>query len=184
MKIIETELEGVVIIEPDVFGDPRGYFMETYNQHRYQDLGIKSVFKQDNMSFSRKGTLRGLHYQYPKTQAKLVQTIKGGVFDVIVDIRRGSSTFGKWIGKYLSDENQQQIFIPEGFAHGFCVASEYAIIIYKCSEFYAPDCERGLLWSDPDLNIDWPIEALLVSDKDKRNPCLRDIPEKRLPVYK
>ena len=183
MKIIETELDGVLIIEPAVFNDARGYFLETYNQNRYREHGIKANFVQDNMSVSKKGTLRGLHYQYPKAQAKLVQVIQGEVFDVAVDIRRESPTFGKWIGQYLSDENNLQIFVPEGFAHGFCVLSDTALFHYKCSDFYAPECEGGVLWSDPDVAIDWPLEFPIVSEKDAVFSCLKDIAEDKLPSY-
>ena len=146
MKTQKTELDGVLIIEPNVFEDQRGYFFETYNQDRYHEIGIKSDFVQDNLSFSVKGTLRGLHYQHPNDQAKLVQVILGEVFDVAVDIRRGSATFGKWIGQHLSNDNKLQIFVPEGFAHGFCVLSDTALFHYKCSDFYAPECEGGILW--------------------------------------
>ena len=184
IKIKKTELDGVVIIEPDVFNDQRGYFFETYNQNRYQEIGIKSNFVQDNLSFSKKGALRGLHYQRPHDQAKLVQVIQGKVFDVVVDIRRDSPTLGKWIGQYLSDENKQQIFVPEGFAHGFCVLTDSALFHYKCSDFYAPDCEGGILWSDPEVAIDWPLESPIVSEKDAKFSCLKDITEDRLPSYK
>ena len=183
MKIKETELDGVVIIEPDVFKDQRGYFMETYQRESYADAGIVTDFIQDNLSFSRKGTLRGLHYQHPHDQAKLVQVILGEVFDVVVDIRRESPTLGKWIGQYLSDENKRQIFVPEGFAHGFCVLSDTALFYYKCSDFYAPDCEGGILWSDPDVGIDWHLEFPIVSEKDSKFSCLNDIPEDRLPSF-
>jgi dTDP-4-dehydrorhamnose 3,5-epimerase len=131
----------------------------------------------------RKGTLRGLHYQYPHDQAKLVQVIQGEVFDVVVDIRRKSPTFGKWIGQNLSDENKKQIFIPEGFAHGLCVLSDTALFHYKCSDFYAPECEGGILWSDPDVAIDWPLESPIVSEKDAKFSCLKDIAEDKLPSY-
>ena len=165
MKIKETELDGVVIIEPDVFKDQRGYFMETYQRESYADAGIVTDFIQDNLSFSRKGTLRGLHYQHPHDQAKLVHVILGEVFDVAVDIRRESPTFGKWIGQYLSHENKNQIFVPEGFAHGFCVLSDTALFHYKCSDFYALECEGGLLWSDPDLAVDWQLDSPIISKK-------------------
>ena len=183
MKLTETELDGVLIIEPSVYEDARGFFLETYHQNRYRELGIHSDFVQDNMSFSKKRTLRGLHFQHPQDQAKLVQVAKGTVFDVVVDVRRGSPTFGKWAGAYLSDEKMRQIFIPEGFAHGFCVISEYAVFIYKCSNFYARECEGGVLWSDPDLNIQWPVEDALVSEKDMKLPCLKDLATDMLPVY-
>jgi dTDP-4-dehydrorhamnose 3,5-epimerase len=184
MKIIETELDGVVVIEPNVFNDQRGYFFETYNQNRYQEAGIKSNFVQDNLSFSKKGTLRGMHYQHPHDQAKLVQVIQGEVFDVVVDIRRESPTFGKWIGQNISDENKQQIFVPEGFAHGFCVLSETALFHYKCSDFYAPECEGGIHWSDPDVAIDWPLDSPMVSEKDGAFSRLKDIAKDFLPSYK
>jgi dTDP-4-dehydrorhamnose 3,5-epimerase len=183
MKIIETELDGVLIIEPHVFKDQRGYFFETYQRQRYTDAGIVTDFVQDNLSFSKKGTLRGLHYQHPHEQAKLVQVIQGEVFDVVVDIRRESPTFGKWIGRHLSDENKKQLFVPEGFAHGFCVRSDTALFHYKCSDFYAPDCEGGVLWSDPDVAIDWSVESPIVSDKDAKFSCLKDIAENRLPSF-
>ena len=184
MNVHKTELDGVVVIEPNVFNDQRGYFLETYNQKRYQEIGINSNFVQDNLSFSKKGTLRGLHYQYPHDQAKLVQVIQGEVFDVVVDIRRKSPMFGKWIGQYLSDENNLQIFVPEGFAHGFCVLSDTALFHYKCSDFYAPECEGGVLWSDPDVGVDWPLDSPLVSEKDAQFSCLKDIAEDRLPSYR
>ena len=183
MKILETELDGVLVIEPDVFFDVRGYFLESYNQDRYQAFGIKSNFVQDNLSFSRKGTLRGLHYQYPHGQAKIVQVLQGKAFDVAVDIRQGSPTFGKWIGQYISEDNKKQIFIPAGFAHGFCVLSDTALFHYKCSDFYVPKDEGGILWSDPDVAIDWPLLSPIVSEKDTMYSCLKDITEDRLPVY-
>ena len=183
MKTHKTELDGVLIIELNIFDDQRGYFFEIYSQNRYQEIGIKSNFVQDNLSFSKKGTLRGLHYQHPHDQAKLVQVIQGEVFDVVVDLRRRSPTFGKWIGQYLSGENKKQIFIPEGFAHGFCVLSDTALFHYKCSDFYAPACEGGMLWSDPDVAIDWPLESPMVSEKDAGYSCLKDIAEDKLPSY-
>ena len=183
MKTHKTELDGVLIIEPKVFCDKRGYFIETYQRQRYAGVGIRVDFVQDNLSFSKKRTLRGLHYQHPHDQAKLVQVIQGEVFDVVVDIRRESPTFGKWIGQHLSDENNLQIFVPEGFAHGFCVLSDTALFHYKCSDFYAPECEGGILWSDPDVAIDWPLDSPLVSEKDAGFSCLKDIAEDRLPSY-
>ena len=141
-------------------------------------------FVQDNVSYSKKGILRGLHYQYPRAQAKLVQVIKGKIFDVAVDIRRGSSTFSQWVGTNLSDENKRQLYIPKGFVHGFCVLSDAAFVSYKCTEFYAPDDESGILWSDPDLGIDWPVTDPELSAKDIRYPRLRDVPPERLPINK
>jgi len=183
MKVIETDIEGVLIIEPAVFEDPRGYFMETYQRHRYAEAGIDMEFVQDNVSFSKKGALRGLHYQYPQKQAKLVQVMQGIVFDVAVDIRKGSPSFGKWTSVILSDKNNRQLFIPTGFAHGFYVLSDIALLSYKCSKLYAPNGEGGILWSDPDLGIDWPVEKPILSEKDSKYFCLKDISLDQLPVY-
>ena len=183
MKVLKTVLPGVLIFEPVVFEDRRGYFLETYHQERYDEAGLDCSFVQDNLSYSIHGTLRGLHYQYPYGQAKLVQVIKGEVFDVTVDIRRGSPTFGQWFGERLSDKNRLQMFIPEGFAHGFCVLSDTALFAYKCSDFYAPGSEGGILWSDPDLGIDWLVGEPLLSEKDSEYPCLKKIPEEKLPVF-
>lgn len=174
MNVIPTSLKDVLIIEPKLFKDQRGFFMETYHREKYRQFGIDRVFVQDNLSYSAKGTLRGLHYQITKPQAKLVQVMKGEVFDVAVDIRPGSPTFGKWTGVYLSSENCRQLFIPEGFAHGFCVLSDDAIFCYKCSEFYAPSDEGGILWSDPDIGIEWLIQEPIVSEKDAKYPRLRE----------
>jgi len=184
MKILSTSLPDVFIIEPAVFEDQRGFFMEIYHQSKYKALGIEPVFVQDNLSHSLHGTLRGLHYQLNKAQAKLIQVIEGVIFDVAVDIRRGSPNFGQWAGVHLSDENQRQVFVPQGFAHGFCVLSEKASILYKCTDFYAPDDEGGILWSDPDLAIEWPILAPILSNKDSQLPCLADIPPEQVPVYR
>jgi len=184
MKVLPTKLDGVHIIEPQVFSDARGFFMETYHQRRYAETGINCNFIQDNLSRSVRGTLRGLHYQLEYAQAKLIQVIKGVVFDVVVDIRRGSPSFGHWVGVNLSEENKRQLFVPEGFAHGFCVLSETADVVYKCSDFYVPEDEGGILWSDPDLAIDWPISEPLISAKDSRLPRLADVPPERLPLYK
>lgn len=168
MRIIPTKIKDVLIIEPRIFEDDRGFFFETYRTTRYEEAGITCTFVQDNLSYSGKGTLRGLHYQYPNAQAKLVQVLQGEVLDVAVDIRRDSNTFGQWISATLSDQNKRQMFIPEGFAHGFCVLSDSAIFSYKCSEIYAPEYERGILWSDPDLCIDWGITNPVLSSKDKQ----------------
>ena len=175
MKVIATALPGVMIIEPKVFGDAWGFFMETWNQARYEEHGLPAVFVQDNLSFSQKGVLRGLHFQNPNAQGKLVYVLQGEVFDVAVDIRVGSPTMGKWVGVTLSSENKCQIYIPEGFAHGFCVTSETALFAYKCTEMYQPLSEYGVSWKDPDLGIKWPIEKPLLSEKDLNYPRLKDI---------
>lgn len=175
MNIIPTSLEGLLIIEPDVFRDTRGYFLETYHQGRYQSAGLVATFVQDNLSFSKKGTLRGLHFQITHPQAKLVQTITGKIFDVAVDIRPESPTFGNWSGAVLSEENKRQLFIPRGFAHGFCVLSQNAHVAYKCSDYYSPADEGGILWSDPAIGIDWPVKDPILSDKDQQYPRLKDL---------
>jgi dTDP-4-dehydrorhamnose 3,5-epimerase len=183
VNIIPTRLPGVIEIEPDVYTDNRGFFIETYHHIRYKDCGIDRTFVQDNLSFSFRGTLRGLHFQYPRPQAKLIQALEGEVFDVVVDIRRGSPHLGQWAGAILSDQNKHQLYVPEGFAHGFCVLSERALVHYKCSEFYAQECEGGILWSDPELNINWPVRAPVISEKDSQYGFLRDLSADRLPVY-
>ena len=183
MKSIETPLRGVRIIEPRVFPDDRGYFLEAYHQEKYQALGIGTSFVQDNHSHSRRNVLRGLHYQLGRAQDKLVSALSGAIFDVAVDIRRGSPTFGHWYGTELSAANHRQLFIPKGFAHGFCVVSESADILYKCSDFYSPQDEHGLLWSDPDLNIQWPVANPLLSSKDRAYPRLVSLPPDHLPVF-
>jgi dTDP-4-dehydrorhamnose 3,5-epimerase len=183
MKILPSSLPEILIIEPSVFQDERGFFMETYQQRRYTGAGIESVFVQDNLSYSVRGTLRGLHYQVKHAQAKLIQVIEGTIFDVALDIRRGAPSFGQWTSVHLSDENKRQLFLPEGFAHGFCVLSESAQVVYKCTDYYAAEDEGGILWSDPALAIAWPILKPLLSEKDIQLPHLADIPPERLPVY-
>ena len=180
MKVFTTCLEGVFIIEPKIFEDSRGFFMEIHHQTRYQQSGVNGRFVQDNFSYSIKNTLRGLHYQLPHPQAKLIQVITGEIYDVAVDIRQGSSTFGKWTGVHLSDKNHRQIFIPEGFAHGFCVLSETAHVLYKCTALYHPDDEKGILWSDPGIGIDWPVADPFLSGKDQRYPNISEIPPEHL----
>lgn len=170
-NFIKCDIEGLYIIEPKCFGDCRGYFMETYNYEDFKAAGIEQVFVQDNQSMSKKGVLRGLHFQKKYPQAKLVRVIKGAVFDVAVDLRPGSATYGKWHGEILSGENKRQFFIPEGFAHGFLVLSEEAEFAYKCTDFYHPEDECGIMWNDPDLAIDWPIAEdieLILSEKDTK----------------
>lgn len=167
MKVIETALPDVHIIEPRVFGDQRGFFMETWNRRRYEELGLPADFVQDNQSGSRRGVLRGLHYQIRQPQGKLVWVIAGEVFDVAVDLRRSSPTFGRWVGVTLSAENRRQLWVPPGFAHGFIVTSETAEFVYKCTDYYAPEHERCIRWDDPDLAIEWPLdETPIVSEKD------------------
>jgi dTDP-4-dehydrorhamnose 3,5-epimerase len=168
MKVIQTELPGVVIIEPKVFADPRGFFKENYQRTRYAEAGIAGEFVQDNISRSHRGTLRGLHFQREHVQAKLVQALAGRIFDVAVDVRRKSPHFGKWVGTELSEANHRQMYVPPGFAHGFCVLSESADLYYKCSDFYYPQHERTLLWNDPSVGIRWPLEVEpILSDKDR-----------------
>ena len=175
MKFIATDIEGLYVVEPTVFGDHRGYFMETYNEQDFLEEGISVRFVQDNQSASRKGVLRGLHFQKTHPQTKLVRVLSGEVFDVAVDLRAGSATYGKWVGVVLSAENKKQFLIPKGFAHGFVVMSEFAEFAYKCDDFYHPEDEGGLAWNDPDLNIAWPdVGEILLSEKDKKNPCLCD----------
>lgn len=183
MKTIETNLPGVLIIEPRVFGDSRGFFFETWQQQRYEAAGIIAEFVQDNLSFSTKGVLRGLHYQQPHAQGKLVSVIQGEVFDVAVDIRIGSPTFGQWTGVMLSGDNHRQLWIPEGFAHGFCVLSDTAYFTYKCTDIYTLSAEGGIIWNDSDIGIDWPIKEVSLSDKDKIYPRLKDVSPDRLPKY-
>jgi len=183
VNVIETKIPGILIIEPRAFGDARGFFMETWRQERYEAMGIKGNFVQDNLSFSSKGVLRGLHYQHPHSQGKLVSVVQGEVFDVAVDIRYGSPTFGQWVGVVLSGDNHRQLWIPEGFAHGFCVLSDTAYFTYKCTDVYTPSAEGGIIWNDPDIGIDWPVNDVSLSDKDKIYPGLKDIPPDRLPRY-
>jgi dTDP-4-dehydrorhamnose 3,5-epimerase len=183
MNVISTRLPGVVILEPKVHGDARGYFLELWNQARFAESGISSGFVQDNLSFSANGVLRGLHLQVPNMQAKLVSVLVGEVFDVAVDLRAGSPTFGQWIGETLSAENRRQMFIPEGFAHGFAVTGEHALFSYNCSAYYAPQDELTLLWNDPDVAVEWPVSSPALSAKDREGLRLRDIPEDRLPRY-
>lgn len=168
MRVIATELSGVVIIEPKAFGDQRGFFLETYHQQRYADAGLPEWFVQDNHSRSAPGTLRGLHYQLKHAQGKLVRCIRGAIFDVAVDIRRGSPTFGRWVGIELSEENQRQLYIPPGFAHGFCVSSVPSEVEYKCTDFHHAEDEHGIVWNDPGVAIAWPVKDPLVSAKDAR----------------
>lgn len=183
MNVIKTDIEGVLVLEPKVFADARGFFMETWTRQRYAAAGLDVEFVQDNVSSSSQGVLRGLHFQHPQGQGKLVQVLQGEVLDVAVDIRVGSPTFGQHVTCLLSGENHRQFFVPAGFAHGFCVLSETALFLYKCTEFYNPKTESGVLWNDPDLGIDWPVAEPILSEKDAKLSCLKDIPKDRLPVY-
>lgn len=188
MKIIKTNLPGVVVIEPKRFGDQRGFFLETFRQDVMQGAGINVSFVQDNHSRSSQGVLRGLHYQMTQTQGKLVRVATGSVFDVAVDVRSGSPTFGQWYGTELSEENMRMLYVPPGFAHGFVVLSESADFIYKCTDYYHLESEQGIAWDDPDLNIDWSIseikEKISLSEKDKKNVLLKDQTTEKLPAYK
>jgi dTDP-4-dehydrorhamnose 3,5-epimerase len=181
MECIETSLPGVLELRPRVFRDDRGFFLEVYHRAKFIDLGIKDSFVQDNHSCSTKGTLRGLHYQLRHPQGKLCRVVEGEAFDVAVDIRVGSPYFGKWTSVLLSARSQNQIYVPAGFAHGFLALTEHVQFLYKCSDFYDPSDERGVLWSDPDLNVSWGIGSPLVSEKDARNPRLAELSPEFLP---
>ena len=170
-------------MEPKVFPDERGYFIETWNSARYEQAGIPGPFVQDNISFSKKGILRGLHFQYPQSQGKLIQVLSGEVLDVVVDIRVGSPTFGQWIGEVLSESNHRQIYVPPGFAHGYYVTSETAQFSYKCTDFYNPATEHGIIWNDPDIGIQWPIAEPILSPKDKLYSRLKDLQPENLPQF-
>ncbi len=176
MKIIRTEIPEVIILEPPVFADARGFFLETYNERRFATLGISELFVQDNQSYSKRGVLRGLHFQVEQAQGKLVRVITGEVFDAAVDLRKESATFGKWVGVRLSSASPQMIWIPKGFAHGFYTLSESAEVLYKVTDFYAPQHERTLLWNDSDVAIEWPLQGdPILSDKDRRGMRLREL---------
>ena len=184
MEVVSLEIEEVKLVKPRRFNDDRGFFAQTYHQKQYQEAGIPSVFVQDNWSHSSKGVLRGLHYQLKNPQAKLVSVIRGEVFDVAVDIRRGSPTFGKWVGEILSAENGCQLYVPEGFAHGFVVLSDVVDFQYKCSNFYTLGDEYGVRWNDPEVGIRWPIEATpVLAEKDDKSPRLKDVAWRDLPMF-
>ncbi len=174
MDILDLPLAGLKLIRPRIFPDPRGYFLETYQQQRFKNEDLSVRFVQDNLSFSKRGVLRGLHYQYPTWQGKLVFAVQGEIFDVAVDIRRDSPTFGKWYGVVLNDRTHEQLYVPPGFAHGFCVLSETARVMYKCTDFYAPGEEHTLVWNDPAVGIDWPVKDPILADKDAQGKLLRD----------
>ena len=183
MKVTPGKLSGLLVVEPRVHGDPRGYFLESWSGKMYESQGMTKPFVQDNLSKSPKGVLRGLHYQHPKDQGKLVTVLAGKVFDVAVDIRKGSPTFGQWEGQLLTEENHKQFYIPPGFAHGFEVLSEFALFYYKCTEYYHPEHEHSLLWNDPDLNISWSTREPSLSAKDAKGVRLKDLPEEHLPEW-
>jgi dTDP-4-dehydrorhamnose 3,5-epimerase len=185
MNIITTPLSGLLVIEPKIFGDQRGYFFESFHAKRYQEAGLNCNFVQDNMSRSQKGVLRGLHFQMEQAQDKLVTVSQGAVFDVAVDIRIGSPTFGQWYGTILDDQNHKQMFVPKGFAHGFCVLSDSADFHYKCSDYYAPEYEMGVIWNDPDIGIEWPFTgAPILSAKDQAYKHLKDLDQSSLPKFR
>ena len=184
INLVQTKLEGVYIIEPTIFGDNRGYFMESYSKHDFDEAGLTMNFVQDNESKSKKGVLRGLHFQTKHTQGKLVRVVEGEVFDVAVDLREGSPTFGQWTGVTLTAENKKQFYIPEGFAHGFLVLSDTATFQYKCTDYYAPEYDGGVLWNDPEIGIEWPLEGIenvLLSDKDQKQQTLKEFMSKENP---
>jgi dTDP-4-dehydrorhamnose 3,5-epimerase len=176
MQVIQTKLAGIHIVEVEVHGDHRGFFMESYNSQKFKEFNIHYSFIQDNHSLSvETGVLRGMHYQLnPKSQTKLVRVISGAIYDVVVDIRRNSSTFGQWVGVILSESNKRQLLIPKGFAHGFCTITPNSQVVYKVDEYYSPECDRGILWNDPAIGIDWPTSNPILSDKDKKHPLLKD----------
>jgi dTDP-4-dehydrorhamnose 3,5-epimerase len=175
LKVSRTELEGVLLIEPTIHSDCRGQFFESFKKEKFREFGIQGDFVQENQSLSQKNVLRGLHYRIEPEQGKLVRVIQGEVFDVVVDIRKNSSTFGKWQGFNLSDSNHLQLYVPVGFAHGFCVLSDTAEFLYKVSEYYSADKEKGIIWNDPDIGIDWPVSDPILSEKDKLNPRLGNL---------
>ena len=184
MQKVDTSLPGVYELRPKIFGDARGFFMETYHRTKFADLGIGDTFVQDNHSCSAKGTLRGLHYQLQRPQAKLCRVVEGEALDVVVDIRVGSPQFGKWTSVLLSATIQNQIYVPTGFAHGFLALTNSVQFLYKCSDFYDPGDERGILWNDPDLSINWGINSPIISEKDSKNPRLGEVPLQDLPGYR
>lgn len=189
MNVTQTKIPGVLVIEPKIWGDDRGFFLETYQNDRYAEAGVATAFVQDNLSFSRRGVLRGLHFQNPRTQGKLIQVIEGRVWDVVVDIRVGSPTFGQWVGIDLDGKAKRQVWVPAGMAHGFVVTSETALFSYKCTDLYSPATEHCVAWDDPDIGVTWPLDevggvaALQLSPKDKAGKRLKDIDRAVLPVF-
>ncbi|MGQ9688054.1 MAG: dTDP-4-dehydrorhamnose 3,5-epimerase [Desulfobaccales bacterium] len=183
MQVRPQDFPEVRLIEPKVFRDGRGHFLEIFQARRYPEHGMPAAFVQDNLSYSRRGVIRGLHYQLQFPQGKLIMPLIGEIWDVVVDIRRGSPTFGKWLAVPLRAADCRQLYVPPGFAHGFAVQGEEALVLYKCTDFYHPEDERGVIWDDPDLEIPWPVVAPLLSDKDRQYPRLRDLTAEQLPVY-
>ena len=183
MRVSDTELPGVLSIEPQVYGDDRGFLLETFHGRRYAAAGIEGPFVQDNLSKSGRGVLRGLHFQHPHGQGKLVSVVAGEVFDAAVDIRHGSPTFGHWTGAILSSENKRQLYVPPGFAHGFCTLSETVLFAYKCTDFYHPECEGCVRWNDPAIGVRWPVASPQMSDKDANAPSLDELNGAMLPPY-
>lgn len=183
MKFTELEIPGLILVEPDVFPDDRGFFTETFHREKYAAGGIAKPFVQDNFAHSRRNILRGLHYQQQQAQGKLVYAVRGEIFDVAVDMRRGSPAFGRWVGWTLSDKNHHQLYVPEGCAHGYVVLSDVADVMYKCTDLYAPQHDRGLAWDDPDLAIAWPVKDPILSPKDLKNPRFASIPVDLLPSF-
>ncbi|MEO8624227.1 MAG: dTDP-4-dehydrorhamnose 3,5-epimerase [bacterium] len=184
MNVLPARASGLRVIEPRVFGDERGYFFESWNEAQYRAAGITEQFVQDNVSRSERGVLRGLHFQSPGEQGKLVTVLVGAAFDVAVDIRRGSPTYGEWVGIHLDERNHRQVYIPAGFAHGFQVTSEFAILSYKCSDYYQPATEATIAWNDPDIAVEWPISEPVLSPKDTNGMLLRDLPAERQPFFR
>ncbi|MGH8123114.1 MAG: dTDP-4-dehydrorhamnose 3,5-epimerase [Rudaea sp.] len=183
MKLIETDLPGCLVIEPQTIGDARGFFYESFHAEKYKNAGLDLRFVQTNVSRSAHGVLRGLHYQWPNPQGKLVSVLEGEVYDVAVDIRRGSPTFARWTAAVLSADNKRHFWIPEGFAHGFAVLSDHATFVYQCTALFDHAADAGIRWNDGDIAVDWPLSAPLLSEKDQRTPFLRDVPHDRLPEY-
>lgn len=183
MKITHTRLPGVILLQPNRHTDPRGFFVESFHVDRYADAGIPTSFVQDNHSHSSRGVLRGLHFQRQRPQGKLLWVLSGEVYDAVVDVRRGSPTFGRWEGVTLDSKHYQQLYVPPGFAHGFCVLSESVDFVYKCTQYYDAHDEAGIAWNDPDIGIEWPISTPSLSDKDRRHPCLHEIEPAQLPSY-
>jgi dTDP-4-dehydrorhamnose 3,5-epimerase len=175
MEFIHTRLDGVLVIQPDIFSDPRGFFLETYHQRKYREAGITELFVQDNHSRSARGTIRGLHAQRLHPQGKLIRVLQGEIFDVVVDIRKGSPTFARWINVELTADNFFQCYVPPGFAHGFCVRSEFAEVEYKCTDFYDPSDEIRIIWNDPSIGVHWPTAEALLSDKDRDGRTLDEL---------